>query len=474
MPSQDDAEAQYLARFREITAGLEPDQLHSLLGDLMGAASRSARRPPRPDHRRPAPSTPQVLTVRVDLQDATPPIWRRLELRSDLSLQDVHDVLQTAFDWAGYHLWRFSAGGGPFDPLSQLFLCEFDVEEGEDDGVPADEVRLGELLQERGDRLEYVYDYGDDWGLRIVVESVREAEASDPPARAVGGRRAAPPEDCGGLREAEELAAVLENPAHVDLAELDGALQAEAVLLGSSADDTLPEMLLEPLDRLRRTPAGVALRERVVLLRDLPEPTDEMHWDRALRAVTWFLEQADAEGGLPLTGAGYLRPAAVEAASAVVPQMADWIGKNNREVQSAPLLYFRESLQQMKILRKYKGALLPTRRARTLFQAGRIRELVLESLVPAPGDFDRPATALLLLHVATTEPAQAIATSEIAEALTQLGWHVDGSPVPVSAIVELPAWQLLANIGEVAGRRSDRHWAFSPQASALAREALIS
>ena len=199
-----------------------------------------------------------------------------------------------------------------------------------------------------------------------------------------------------------------------------------------------------------------------------------MHWDRALRAVTWFLEQADAEGGLPLTGAGYLRPAAVEAASTVVPQMADWIGKNNREVQSAPLLCFRESLQQMKILRKYKGALLPTRRARTLFQAGRIRELVLESLVPAPGDFDRPATALLLLHAATTEPGQAIATSEIAEALTQLGWHVDGSPVPVSAIVELPAWQLLGNIGETTGRRRDRHWSFSPGASALAREALTS
>src|SRR5699024_9872986 len=183
---------------------------------------------------------------------------------------------------------------------------------------------------------------------------------------------------------------------------------------------------------------------------------------------------SDLEGGLPLTGAGYLRPAAVEAASAVVPQMADWIGKNNREVQSAPLLCFRESLQQVEILRKYEGALLPTRRARTLLRARMVRELVRESLVPAPGGFDRPATGLLLPHVATTEPGRAVATGEIAEALTQLGWHVDRGPVPDRAIVELPAWQLLTNIGETTGRRRDRHWSFSPEASTLAREALIS
>ena len=35
-----------------------------------------------------------------------------------------------------------------FDEAAQQFLCEFDVEEGEDpDGIPANEVRLGELLQ---------------------------------------------------------------------------------------------------------------------------------------------------------------------------------------------------------------------------------------------------------------------------------------------------------------------------------------
>lgn len=190
--------------------------------------------------------------------------------------------------------------------------------------------------------------------------------------------------------------------------------------------------------------------------------------------MTWFLERADAEGGIPLTGAGYLCPAAVEAASEIVPLMADWIGKNNREVQSAPLLYFRESLQRAKILRKYKRALLPTRRARTLFRAGQMRELVLEALIPAPGGFDRPATVLLLLHIATSEPGRRIATGEIAETLTQMGWHVDGGPVPVSVLMELPAWHLLANIGTRAGSRAALHESFSPEAARLAREALTS
>ena len=168
MPSTDDAEDDTLARFRELTAGLD----HEVFGNS----------PETADRRRPEPSAVQVLTVRVDLHHSTPPIWRRLELRSDLSLEDVHTVLQTAFDWAGYHLWRFAAGGEPFEEGAQQFVCEFDVEEGEGpDGVPAGEVRLGELLQAEGDTLEYLYDYGDGWDLGLVVEAVREAEEDDPP-----------------------------------------------------------------------------------------------------------------------------------------------------------------------------------------------------------------------------------------------------------------------------------------------------
>ena len=64
-----------------------------------------------------------IFRVRADLDRSQPRIWRRLDLRSDLTLDVVHRVLQTAFGWSDAHLWRFSLGGDPFDPASRKFLA---------------------------------------------------------------------------------------------------------------------------------------------------------------------------------------------------------------------------------------------------------------------------------------------------------------------------------------------------------------
>ena len=101
-----------------------------------------------------------VYRVRVHLDDAQPPIWRRLDLRSNLTLDLLHQVLQVAFDWTDSHLHRFSLGGGAFDHHSQSFLCPYDVDNKEwpedDDGLPAAETRLDETLCEPGDVLHYL------------------------------------------------------------------------------------------------------------------------------------------------------------------------------------------------------------------------------------------------------------------------------------------------------------------------------
>src|SRR5260370_39098932 len=54
--------------------------------------------------RLPKKAATTVHRVKVSLYGARPPIWRRLELPSAMTLDLLHEVLQAAFDWDDYHL----------------------------------------------------------------------------------------------------------------------------------------------------------------------------------------------------------------------------------------------------------------------------------------------------------------------------------------------------------------------------------
>ena len=137
-------------------------------------------------------------------------------------------MLQAAYDWTDSHLHRFSIGGDTFDIAAEWFLCAYDVEEGEDEGTPDADVTLDQTLAEPGDVLHYVYDYGDNWDLTIRLEEVLPLTNDAPQATCVDGRRAAPPDDCGGLRDLEDLAQIVDQPAAFDVAELNERLVSPA------------------------------------------------------------------------------------------------------------------------------------------------------------------------------------------------------------------------------------------------------
>jgi hypothetical protein len=344
-----------LARFSEAVSGMELDDLRKLAGDLLSRVSGLAPTPPRASRRRPPRPETVVYRVRVDLEHASPPIWRRLHVRSDVTLDALHQVLQAAFGWTDSHLHRFALGGSVFDLNAELFLCPWDVEEGDDDGVPAKDVRLDETLTVPGDVLRYCYDYGDSWDLTIKLEQVLgRPDDRAPAAVCVDGRRAAPPEDCGGLRTAEDLAEVLDDPAHFDLDEINRALINPFIQL---LDAGLDQRLHDLLPRLRGTEIGDELvgRTWALTMRDQTVSSDQRA--AALHPFLWFLDRA-GDHGLALTAAGYLKPHDVTAAAAVVPGGVDWIGAKNREIDTYPVLAFRELLQRLGLLRKYKGRLL--------------------------------------------------------------------------------------------------------------------
>ena len=90
------------------------------------------------------------------------------------TLLDLHHVLQAAFGWYDCH--RLAA------------------------------------VAAQGTAIRYVYDFGDDWVHRVVVE---KAARADPPATYpsfIGGKRACPPEDCGGVWGYGEFLAAISIP----------------------------------------------------------------------------------------------------------------------------------------------------------------------------------------------------------------------------------------------------------------------
>lgn len=152
-----------------------------------------------------AGSRATVHTLKIGLRGARPPIWRRLEVPSRIRLVELSAVIQAAFDWAGYHLWVFETVRG-----------EYGLPDPELGHRDAASVTLRTIAPRAADQLRYVYDFGDDWEHDVVVEAVGPAVAEVGYPRCTGGRRAAPPEDCGGVWGYAELLEILADPGHAE------------------------------------------------------------------------------------------------------------------------------------------------------------------------------------------------------------------------------------------------------------------
>lgn len=420
----------------------------------------------RPNRRRPRLSEVFIYRIRVDLDDSEPPIWRTLDVRSDLTLDSVHSVLQGAFGWNDSHLHRFSLGGKPFADESQLFLCPFDVEENEDEGIPDHLVRLDEVLQDTGDTLAYVYDYGDYWELTLRLEQVRPATEDAPLAVCVDGQRAAPPEDSGGSAHVDALAKLLDDPAFFDIQATNRGLIDPFMILRKAE---IHPALMDVLWRLRGTSEGdAAERQALRLTESWPRLTPE-EFRSSLQPVQWFLDRA-LDGGIPLTKAGYMKPPDIEHAAAVVPVCSGMPISFSREAHVRPLVHFRRALQIVGLLRKYKDRLLLTKAGQTAqWELGKLWGQLSSKLIPDKPGFERDAAAVILLFAAV--PGD-LPDGLIGASMARLGWvHDDGSPVDYYSVRwGTPTLDVLYNIGEPRERRLSAR--ISPVAAALAREAL--
>jgi hypothetical protein len=160
------------------------------------------------------PVEPKLLTLTIELRDSKPRIWRRLSLPGDLTLDVVHALFQAAMGWSDSHMHRF-APGNDRSYNAPYFITEFDASDGET-GTLENAVRLDQVLRSKGDRLEYLYDFGDDWEHLVKLESIAPLTAAGRQPRCLRGARACPPEDVGGIYGHQGIAAWLRAGAPAD------------------------------------------------------------------------------------------------------------------------------------------------------------------------------------------------------------------------------------------------------------------
>ena len=149
--------------------------------------------------------TPDIYQIKVTLRGTSPPIWRRLLVPANATLEQLHDVLQAAMGWDDCHMHEFGAGQRRFGQLNPD-----DWSDVEDERT----ARLFSILGRVGAKALYTYDFGDTWEHTIVLEKRLPAEPNLAYPLCTGGRLACPPEDCGGIGGFYDLLEAIGDPNH--------------------------------------------------------------------------------------------------------------------------------------------------------------------------------------------------------------------------------------------------------------------
>ncbi len=156
-------------------------------------------------------STSPIYQLKVTLANIRPPIWRRLQVRGDISLFRLHEILQRAMPWTDSHMHQFIVGRTYYGRADSQLRMEILSDRSN---------TLAEVAPAPRRRFIYEYDFGDSWEHEIVVEKILPSDAPARCPECLAGERACPPDDCGGFPGYEHLLKVLGDSKHPDHEEM--------------------------------------------------------------------------------------------------------------------------------------------------------------------------------------------------------------------------------------------------------------
>jgi len=122
-----------------------------------------------------------------------------------ITLPELHEVIQIVMGWTDSHLHEFVVG-----------KVSYGVPDPEFPSGPRNEarVRINQLLDKEKQKLMYLYDFGDGWEHVVELEKIISGDKASSKPRCITGKRACPPEDCGGIYGYYDFLEAIKDPGH--------------------------------------------------------------------------------------------------------------------------------------------------------------------------------------------------------------------------------------------------------------------
>ena len=161
-----------------------------------------------------------VYQFRIQLKEIKPPIWRRIQVSEVYTFWDLHVAIQDAMGWLDYHLHEFTIKNPSFGEKVQIGMPS-DEGDWRDEPLLTDwEQKIAAYFTIENSTASYLYDFGDDWEHSIKLERIQPRGKDVSYPICLAGKRACPPEDCGGIWGYENLLEIIKDPEHEEHEEM--------------------------------------------------------------------------------------------------------------------------------------------------------------------------------------------------------------------------------------------------------------
>jgi hypothetical protein len=153
--------------------------------------------------------TNSVYQLHISLNDIEPVIWRRIQVLGRVSLYKLNRIIQESMGWTNSHLNLFNINDVEYE-------VKYENVEENPDALDEREFKLCQVVQAENVNFTFLYDFGDYWEHSVLVEKILPKEPDVKYPICLDGKRACPPEDCGGITGFVEFVEAVRNPYHED------------------------------------------------------------------------------------------------------------------------------------------------------------------------------------------------------------------------------------------------------------------